>query len=810
MRSSGWRWYHCLLRAGAIRKDWSLRLRGLKLALIPDPQVPADYFKPAFVVGVTGHMDLDPAHRDRIKAEVKRIFAWLRASPGKQNKNESNALLGPGLDLKNTPIILLSSLAPGADQWVVEAARETDPSVRSIAPLPFLKDQYLEASTFKRDGVTKDEAASKFLAEFPDEDAFVVRLLDEIDLDDNALRARHKSILTGSAGKRERDRRYAAAGEYVAVYSDILVALTDTPLGHAENTILNPGENEGARAIAELKRRGVTPGLLPVLPALSWADNGPVIHVYAPRKPKEEPGSAVKSSGAERKSLELLYPYDCRPPEVSEKEHDNPDWREAGHAVLKAVAEHLERFNTETIHIDPARENAAFVEMLPAATDPLPGTSRSHALPSASEHLKAALDRLARLRRRVADYSAHYNAHLTTLKRTLFSLAFCAALFFSLADNWDFAVLTLPPIFFLTALGLTLAAWIVYFRFKKTAAAERCDDYRAIAEGLRVQFYWTACGSGESVASNYLQHQRGELGWIRNVISVAAFPYEPNRVRFHQLTLKDQRAALQSIRETWIGGQCTYFKKTIGELNLRREVFSTYAHVLLWTGFVLFTFFFFFAQRTASPVLPRLLALLSLATGSLILGMLYRETYSRERATASHLERGKPEALVSGFRKWLFSLPRMFLPARIQSLKGGHLMVNSLLSGALVLLTVGTVYFLEGVVPWLPSAYKLGSIAKYLALAGGVLCGAWVEVNFFAEHIRHYASMASLFQAAGVRFDEYFNWPEQASKDQQEAVEKQVIANAQSLIVAVGREALSENAEWLITHRARPVEPVSV
>jgi hypothetical protein len=99
---------------------------------------------------------------------------------------------------------------------------------------------------------------------------------------------------------------------------------------------------------------------------------------------------------------------------------------------------------------------------------------------------------------------------------------------------------------------------------------------------------------------------------------------------------------------------------------------------------------------------------------------------------------------------------------------------------------------------------------KYLALAGGVLCGAWVEVNFFAEHIRHYASMASLFQAAGLRFDDYFNWPEQAAKDQKEAVEKQIVTHIQSLMVAVGREALSENAEWLITHRARPLEPVSV
>ena len=160
--------------------------------------MPADLFKPSFIVGVTGHMDLDPAHRDRVKVEVKRIFAWLRTSPGKHHKNESNTPLGPGLALKNTPLILLSSLAPGADQWVVEAAREMDPPLRVLAPLPFLKDQYLQASTFKRDGVTKDEAASRFLAEFPDEDAFVVRLRDEIDLDDEALRAKHKSIVDRS------------------------------------------------------------------------------------------------------------------------------------------------------------------------------------------------------------------------------------------------------------------------------------------------------------------------------------------------------------------------------------------------------------------------------------------------------------------------------------------------------------------------------------------------------------------------------------------------------------------------------------
>jgi hypothetical protein len=782
------------------------------------PCAPRDFLKPAFIVGVTGHMDLDPAHRERVHTEIKGIFAWLRGRPGQIDQNQTDRFFGPSLDLKNTPIILLSSLAPGADQWVVEASWGMDPPVLVLAPLPFLKDQYLEASTFKRDGITKDEAASTFLARFPDEDAFVVRLVDEIDLDDDAIRAKHKTILTGSAGKAERDRRYAAAGEYVVVHSDILIALTDKPVGHAEKGMVSPGQNEGARAIAELKRRGVTPGLLPVLPPLSWADNGPVIHIYTPRKSDQLPGGIAKGGLAESRSVEMLYPYDCRPPGVSENQSDNPDWLKAGHALLKVVSEHLERLNTEKIRVDPAREDGALVEMLPAPGNRSARAPRGHALPTASEDLLATLDRLARLRRRTADYSAHYNAHLTRLKRALFGLGFASALFFSLADNWDARIpaLPLPPIFFVIATVSTLAAWLSYFCFKKTAAAERCDDYRAIAEGLRVQFYWTACGSGESVASNYLQRQRGELGWIRNVIRVAAFPYEPNRARFNRLSPDDQRAVLQSIRETWIGGQCSYFKKTIDDLNRRREIFSTYAHVLLWTGFFLFAFFFFFAQGAAPSFAPPLWPLLSFATGSLILAMLYRQSLSRAQPGPKH-EGSEPEKkrcqlapLISSFCHELFSLPRAFLPEPLKSRKAGPLILSVLLIGAFSTIVIGTVFLLEEAVPWLPSAYKLGSIFKYLALAGGVLCGAWVEVNYFAEHIRHYASMASLFQAAGLRFDDYFNSAEQAGQGRQPELDKQLIANLQALILAVGREALSENGEWLITHRARPLEPVSV
>jgi hypothetical protein len=750
------------------------------------PRSPAlsGVFTPPFVVGVTGHMDIDLTYRDRIRAEVKRVFTWLRASPDDYDEKRDSYALGPGLNLKRTPIVLLSSLAPGADQWVAEVAQEMSPPIQVLAPLPFLKDQYLEASTFKAGGVTKDDHAIDFLVHFPIKNLFVVRTPEELDLDDDALRAKHKFMLGGLSGQAERNRRYLAAGAYVAAHSNLLISLTEKPVGQRENTLSALGEQPGARAITELKRRGITPTPLPLIPAATWADSGPVIHIYSPRssKPPYDPVPAEEQAWP----LEVLYPYDCRPPEVSEEENHHPEWLRAGHAILKVTTERLERLNSEKVRTDPDRENSALVEMLPAVGGSST-TGSTHALPGASESLKTTLDRLARLRRRMADLSSHYNAHLTELKQALFCLAFSSALFFSLADNWDVktSILPLSQIFFLIALALILATWLTYFYFKRTAASERCDDYRAIAEGLRVQFYWTASGSGELVASNYLQRQRGELGWIRNVINVAALPFEPNRVDFNQLHPAEQRAALQSIRKTWIGGQYFYFRNKLDDLSRRRDAFTRGAHVLLWTGFSLATFLFFVAKHARSAAFPPLFDLLVC-----VLGVMVLVTLSRRSAGSTSSEHHRKEGTGNSGK------PR-------------QIVVNGLLVLALSLMILGLCYFLASVVPWLPSAKSLGGIFKNLAFVGGVLCAAWIDVNFFAENIRHYASMISLFQTAGLRFDDYLIWAQRTDRDVNAAA-NQTIANIQSLIVSVGREALSENAEWLIIHRARPIEPVSV
>ena len=53
-------------------------------------------------------MDLDPRQSEKVKAALKGVFRWI------QTTDLNEEIRHQALGLKDTPIILLSSLAPGA------------------------------------------------------------------------------------------------------------------------------------------------------------------------------------------------------------------------------------------------------------------------------------------------------------------------------------------------------------------------------------------------------------------------------------------------------------------------------------------------------------------------------------------------------------------------------------------------------------------------------------------------------------------------------------------------------------------------
>ena len=125
-------------------------------------------------------------------------------------------------------------------------------------------------------------------------------------------------------------------------------------------------------------------------------------------------------------------------------------------------------------------------------------------------------------------------------------------------------------------------------------------DYRALAEGLRIQSYWRRAGivtgaDHEFAHENFLQKQNLELGWIRNVMRAASLypsthPVEPDD------------ASLREVIAEWVGesgksGQLNYYEQKTVERTRLHRITTAVGRVSLWGGIAISVFLALFATR---------------------------------------------------------------------------------------------------------------------------------------------------------------------------------------------------------------------
>jgi hypothetical protein len=129
-------------------------------------------------------------------------------------------------------------------------------------------------------------------------------------------------------------------------------------------------------------------------------------------------------------------------------------------------------------------------------------------------------------------------------RRVLYQLrTFYGVSFLAIAAQLGFgAVFTPEPV-----KVATLAAVFVVYRILRSGDLEnRYQDYRAVAEGLRVQIAWNAAGAtDEYVDPYYMRMQQSELQWIRMALRSAAFTeaFTPGA--------RDARVARAWVRQQW-------------------------------------------------------------------------------------------------------------------------------------------------------------------------------------------------------------------------------------------------------------------
>jgi hypothetical protein len=111
-------------------------------------------------------------------------------------------------------------------------------------------------------------------------------------------------------------------------------------------------------------------------------------------------------------------------------------------------------------------------------------------------------------------------------------------------------------------------------------------DYRALAEGLRVQAFWRRAGllvegDPEFAHDNFLQKQDVELGWIRNVMRQLGLTPLPS--------IDDPARAVEQVIEDWVGrpgtsGQLGYYARKAALRARHHRRTQALGEASLWAG----------------------------------------------------------------------------------------------------------------------------------------------------------------------------------------------------------------------------------
>jgi hypothetical protein len=475
------------------------------------------------IVGVTGHRDLRDEDLPRLEQEVVRIFATLKRDYlGKDGQ---------------TPILVLSALAEGADQLVARVALSQ--GARLIAPLPMQLEEY------RRDfapGLRPDA-----LEEFD-------RLLAQAIAAPIVALAAGNTFAAIRSNRASREEQYRKVGLFIVRYCHVLIALWDG----ADKE----GAAGGTAEVVAFKRYGIPIGIGgSARSALDAPEIGPVIQVIAPRAGKKAMQATVSVRPWGRAFVQHIAMPRDRVPSSPPSTFPSPEEREAeAWTSFEALTKLSCRFNREAAGLDATPDAELSLEQAFANYRPEcpvdTASARTRAVEAAPRwcSLYGIADALALARQR----------QFRNIWRILFLVGLTALLIFDVETH------LLPDVhgieWLLVAYGAALAvAFICFIHARRREYQERFLDYRALAEALRVAMFWKLIGLGgphgsggkaDSIADAYPIKQPSELAWVKTclrtveLLDVAAAPGERQ--------ILDEKG-YGCARELWVGGQLAYF-----------------------------------------------------------------------------------------------------------------------------------------------------------------------------------------------------------------------------------------------------------
>src|SRR5688572_1013440 len=368
-----------------------------------------------------------------------------------------------------------------------------------------------------------------------------------------------------------RDRQYLLAGLFVANHCHVLLALWDGR------------DNGGVGGTAQVVRYylgGPLPGARRasdnLRQMLSGDDDSLVLHLPAWRDSRRSDDKRDLQpawlTSAERRPLTLDMPREYR-----------------------RIFERMQAFEQDRLALADATSNAW-------PHDP-------------AEHASRSVDAMA----------VHFQRRIGWSMRAIHGLAVLMGLAFLLYSD-----LRAPDSMLWIFLALFVVGLVIAGAARRRDWHRKYIDYRALAEGLRVQAFWrraglTMTGDPEFAHDNFLQKQDVELGWIRNVMrQVGMMPLPP---------IDDPRQAVDAVIDAWVGrpgqsGQLAYYERKAALRERHHLRTRALGQACLWAGIGISLFLALFHRGLGDVTRDVLVTVM----GSLSLIAAVREAYAYRKA----------------------------------------------------------------------------------------------------------------------------------------------------------------------------------
>ncbi|HUG97624.1 MAG TPA: hypothetical protein VMQ83_00430 [Gammaproteobacteria bacterium] len=470
-------------------------------------------------------------------------------------------------DHPDLPLVVMSPLAEGADRLVAEEARALD--IPLIVPLPFPADLY--ERDFEAPG-----SVEEFRALCAGAEVIELPLLPG------------DSVATIADYGHRRDAHYARLGIYLCAHCHILLAVWD---GKESDKL------GGTSQVVRFHHWDEMPGFVArseSSPQILAEDESDLVwHLVCSRdQPDGAPAAGLRPLEGSWFTTDTARPRSEELP-----------------AAYRSIFERTAEFN---------RDVRQFSERIKAESWPL----LAETAPAGVAAVAAPVDAMFRS----ADWLAiHYQSRVTRTLRALYTLAALMGLaFIAYSDLPGQDLMVFPFLAF-------FAAGVVIYRFAERGNWHRKYlDYRALAEGLRVQFYLVSAGvmAGRTTKfahDNFLQKQDVELGWIRNVMRYSG--------RLGDILPQGQEGVEFVVRE-WVGtphpgsGQLAYYERKAVERTGLWRLTQSLSMFCLWAGIsvaVMMAVFGRYIEGTLNDLAIVLMGVLPLLAA-------VREAYAQKRA----------------------------------------------------------------------------------------------------------------------------------------------------------------------------------